>query len=129
MANVNNGSVGRYGSAVYTSAARTVTPDTQEFEVGTNRQSVVLAISTTAAGSSPSTVFKIEAIDRNTSLVVQTLSSAAVTGTGTATLTISPFIASVTNVSLLGPVYPVYRVTATHGNATSHTYTVSLLAT
>lgn len=127
MANVINGGVGRYGATVFASAARTVTQDTQEFEVGPGARSVVLVADTTAAGTSPSTVFKLEAIDRVSGKVYQTLSTAAVTGTGTVTLTISPWTTTVANTSLIGVVQPVYRVTATHGNATSHTYTVALI--
>lgn len=128
MANniVKSDGIGRLATTVYASAARTVTPDTQEFEIGAGWQSLTLIIDTTAA-SSPSTVFKTEWVDRVSGKVFSAYPSAAVTGTGTITLTINPQLTASGTTIYRDVVQPVVRVTATHGNANSHTYSVGLL--
>lgn len=119
--------VGRHGGTVFASAARTATPNTQEIEVGPRWTGLTLVIDTTAAGTSPSTVFKVEGVDRISGKTYGALSSAAVTGVGTVTLSVGPGLPVTANVSANQPVPPVVRVTATHGNSTTHTYSVALI--
>jgi len=126
--NINKaGSAGVYGTTVYASAARTATPDTQEFELGTGYTGLTLVIDTTAAGTSPSTVVKVEGVDRVSGKVYGTLSSAAITGTGTVTLSMGLSSTVAANASANQAVPPVVRITATHGNSTTHTYSVALI--
>lgn len=129
MANVihNQGSFNPHSVEVYASAARTTTPDTHEYEVGGTYESVTLVVKTTAAGTSPSTVFKLSAVDRVTGELFAELSTAAVTGTGTVTLRISPHLTASANAISKDVVHPILRVTSTHGNATSHTYQAGLI--
>jgi hypothetical protein len=121
---------GSYGTTVYASAARTATPDTVEVELGSGWDSLTLVVDTTAAGSSPSTVFKVEWVDRVSGKLFSAASmvTAAITGTGTVVMTINPFLTASGTAIYKDAVHPVARVTATHGNATSHTYTASLIA-
>lgn len=109
---------------VLASAARTATPDTQELEIPGGTQSMVLVINTTAAGSSPSTVVKVSGVDRTSGAIWDILASAAITGTGLVTLSIGPGVTVAANVGISQVVPPVIRVTATHGNATTHTYSI-----
>lgn len=111
---------------VFASAARTTTPDTEEFEIGPGWQSLTLVVNTTAA-SSPSTVFKVEAIDRATGQAFGSCPTAAITGTGVVTLRISPHLTAAGTTIYKDVVHPIVRVTATHGNGNSHTYTVGML--
>lgn len=129
MVNVINkrDAVGQYGTTVYASLARTATPDTQEFELGPGYLAGALVIDTTAAGVSPSTTFKVEGVDRASGKTYTVVQSAAVTGTGTVTLRFGLSFTAIANLTVNDAVPPVIRVTATHGNATSHTYTVGLL--
>lgn len=131
MANViyGPGSFAPAGATVFASAARTSTPDTSEFEIGSGWQSLTLLVKTTAAGSSPSTVFKAEWVDRVTGDVFPsaTYVTAAVTGTGTVTMRISPLLTASGTAIYKDAIHPVVRFTATHTGSTSHTYTASMV--
>jgi hypothetical protein len=121
---------GGYATEVYASAARTATPDTVEVELGAEWKSLTLVVDTTAAGSSPSTVFTVAWVDRVSGKTYSAASmvTAAITGTGTVVMTINPFLTASGTTIYKDAVQPIARVTATHGNATSHTYTASLIA-
>lgn len=123
MANVITGGVGR-SFAVFTSAARTATPDTQEFELpaGTSRGAFV--IDCTAVTATPSVVFLIEGVDRVSGKTWTLLQSAAITGTGTTVLRINDALTASANVIAKDALPSVIRVTATHGDADSITYSV-----
>jgi hypothetical protein len=123
MANNIRQAVGR-SHTVLASAARTTTPDTEELEIPGGTRSMVLVVDTTAAGSSPSTVVKVSGVDRASGKIWDILASAAITATGTVTLSIGPGLPVSANVSANAVVPPVIRITATHGNSTSHTYTI-----
>lgn len=120
----NNTSRAQRSHSVMASAARTATPDTEELEVPGGTKNMVLVVDTTAAGASPSTVVKVSGVDRTSGKIWDILASAAITATGTVTLSIGPGLAASANVSANAVVPPVIRVTATHGNGTSHTYSV-----
>jgi hypothetical protein len=117
----------RLGTTVYASAARTATPNSQEFEIGSGWMAATVVIDTTAAGVSPSTVVKVSGVDRLSGKVYDLLSSAAITATGTVSLAIGQSLTAAANVSANAAVPPVLRVTSTHGNGTSHTYSVALI--
>lgn len=111
--------------AVFTSAARTATPTPGYFENDGNARGVRIFVNTTAAGASPSTVFTIQVKDTKTGVFYDLLASAAVTGTGTLLLEVYPGFTNATNVRFNSHAGRGIRVTATHGNATSHTYSVT----
>ena len=99
-----------------------------EFGVGVDINVVEAVIITTAVGVTPSTVFSIQGWDPASSTWETLISSAAVIATGTTSIQVNPGSASVTNVSAQRVVRQKMRVLATHGNAVSHTYSVSLHA-
>jgi hypothetical protein len=111
---------------VYASAARTATPTAVTVGLGKFRGCVVI-IDTTAAGASPSTVPKIEGVASN-GAVYPLLTGAAITGTGQVALKVYPGITAATNVAVSDATPEQVKVTMTHGNATSHTYSVELVA-
>lgn len=113
---------------VVASAARTATPDTEEFTIGSDVDAIVLLINTSAAGASPSTVPKIEGVDRTSGAVWTLLTGAAITATGVVALTVGTGVTASANVAAGLPVPPVIRVTFTHGNGTSHTYSARLIS-
>lgn len=123
----NYGSFSVHGTEVFASAARTTTPDTEEFEIGAGWQSLTLVVKTTAAGASPSTVFKTEWVDRVTGELFGAASTAAITGTGTVTMRVSPHLTASGTTIYKDAIHPIVRVTATHGNGTSHTYSASMV--
>lgn len=124
MANDVNGTPSSRAFTVLASAARTATPNTQEYTLPGGARSFTLVIDTTAAGTSPSTVVKISGVDPTSGKIYDLLSSAAITGTGTVVMSIGSGLPASANVSANVAVPPVVRITATHGNSTSHTYSV-----
>lgn len=123
MANVITGGVGR-SFAVFTSAARTATPDTQEFELPAGTKFGVFVIDCTAVTSTPSVVFTISGVDRLSGKVYTVLASAAITGTGTTVLRVGPGLTAAGNLVANDVLPSVIRVTATHGDADSITYSM-----
>jgi len=117
---------GKKSTAVYASAARTATPTAVTVDVGRFRGCVVI-IDTTAAGTSPSTVPKIEGVNA-AGVVYPLLTGAAITGVGQVALKVYPGITAATNVAVSDVAPERVKVTMTHGNATSHTYSVELVA-
>lgn len=108
---------------VLASAARTVTNSTGIFRPPRDMRGIRIFIETTAASTS-STVFSIEVKDNLNSQWHALVSSAAVTATGRASLETGPGVAIIANVSTGRHVGSGVRVTATHGNANSHTYNI-----
>lgn len=117
---------GKKTTALYASAARTSTPTAVTVDLGRFSGCVVI-IDTTAAGTSPSTVPKIEGVASN-GAVYPLLTGAAITGTGQVALKVYPGITAATNVAASDAPPQAVKVTMTHGNSTSHTYSVELVA-
>ncbi len=108
---------------VYASAARTADPDTQELAVAGYR-GIHLVIDCTAVTSTPSVVFTILGVDRVSGKTYTILASAAITGTGTTVLRVGPGLTAATNLVANDVLPPVIRISATHGDSDSATYTV-----
>lgn len=111
--------------AVYTSAARTGTPDTMEFELPQGSTYGVFVIDTTAIGAAPSTTFTVSGVDRLSGKVYTIIASVAIVGVGTVVLRVGPGLTAAANLVVNDFLPPVIRITATHGNANSHTYSVA----
>lgn len=128
MANVINhpDALSVYGTTVYASAARTATPDTQEFELGGDTDEIVVVADLTAYTSTGSLTVKVEGVDRVSGKTWTLLSGTAFSGTGTQVLRVGPSLPVTANVSANDVVPPVIRITATHGNGVSLTYSVGL---
>lgn len=124
MANIIRQAVGRMHT-VYASAARTTTPDTEELELPGGISYGMFVLKSTAATATPSVTMLIEGVDRTTGATWTILQDAAVTdGSTTSTLEVGPEIATVANVSVARHLPPVIRITCTHADADSITYSV-----
>jgi hypothetical protein len=109
---------------LYASAARTATPTA--VNINTARvKALRLVIDVTAVTATPSVVVTIDAIDSLSGKFPNLLTSAAITATGTTILTIALGQTVAANVSASTPLGDNVRVTMTHGDADSITYTVS----
>lgn len=123
MANVISTVIGR-SHTVLASAARTATPDTQELELPGGAQYVTLILDATAVTATPSVVMKVEGVDRLSGKVWTLLEDAAVTSVSTSTLHLGPGLTAAANVTANVHVPPVVRITCTHADADSITYSV-----
>ena len=128
MANVITDSPGR-SFVVLPSAARTTTPDTQEFRSLGRAAGLVVVVNATAKTSSPSVVVTISGVDIFTGALWTVIASAAITNTGTTVLKVHPGITAATNVAVADVLPVAFRVTCTHGNTDSITYSVAAYLT
>lgn len=112
---------------VHASAARTATPDTKEFEIApaVTCSALYLVIDVTAVTATPSVTFTVSGVDRVSGKIFTVLASAAITATGTTVLHIGPGVTAAANVSEDQYLPPIFRVTATHADADSITYSVA----
>lgn len=126
MANVVTMLSGTTSAAVYASTARTATPDTAEYEfIGEAPRSLLFNFSVTA-GAALSLTFKVEGVDRASGTVFLLLAGAAETGVTAKQYSVGPGLPVSANVSANAVVPSVFRVTVTHGNGTSCTYSLSM---
>lgn len=115
-----------YQQVAYASAARTATPTAfTAFNRGGFNTLQVL-INTSAVTSTPSTTFAVDTWDSKAGVWLNLLTSAAVSATGQLVLQVGGAGANVSNVVDLRHPGRRVRVTPTHGNSNSHTYTVTL---
>lgn len=111
----------------YESAARTATPTPAVLQVDQSCTNAEVVIAVSAATSTPSTVFNIEAQDGAGAWYVL-LSSVAIVGVGTTRLLLGPDVAAAANVAAQAVLPDQIRCRPVHGNANSQTYTVQLRA-
>lgn len=108
---------------LFASAARTATVNgttqTNRFAKG-----IVFTVDSTAVGVTPSTVFTLQGQDPVSLKWYTILASAAVTTVATTTYTVFPGAPATANVSANFQLPRTWRLIATHGNATTHTYSV-----
>lgn len=111
---------------IYTSLARTATPtptvwnDTSHTRLGGH-----FVIRTSALAAAPSVVPSIEAQDPLSQQWYTILTGAAITATGLIVLRVYPGVAAVANLSSSDFLPSIWRLTMTHGNSDSITYTAS----
>ena len=110
---------------VYTSAARTATPTA--VTVNTRRASgLYLVVDVTAAAATPSVVATIDGFDSLSGKFFNLLTSAAFDQTiATRVLKIGRGLTAAANLAVLDFLPDQVRITMTHGDADSITYTVS----
>jgi hypothetical protein len=125
MANNIVGPAGQNFS-IYASAARTATPDTQEFELpaGTKYGNFILDV--TAVTATPALTFKVEGVDRVSGKVYSVLTAgSAVATVSTTVYKVGPGLTAAAG-SIANDFLPqVIRVTVTHGDTDSATYTLA----
>lgn len=127
MANVDNGQVGS-AFEVYASAARTTSPDSQQFDLPSGARCLVVTVDITAVTATPAVTFTIEGVDLVSGNTWTLLQSAALATTNTATtvrtLSVGPGITASANVAAAVPLPRTIRISASHGDADSATYSV-----
>lgn len=111
---------------LYSSAARTATPTA--VTVNTKRSDGLhLVLEVTASAATPSIVVTIDGIDQVSGAAYNLLTGAAVTGTSTNVLKIFPDAVAAANL-VAGDILPEQtRVTITHADGDSITYSASLM--
>lgn len=109
---------------VLASAARTATPDTQELELPGGTRFATLVLDVTAVTATPALTMKLEGVDRLSGKVWTIIEDAAVATVSTSLLHAGPGLTAAANVTANAMIPPVVRVTVTHGDADSATYSV-----
>jgi hypothetical protein len=111
---------------IYSSGARTATPDS--YELSNQRcRGLYLVISVTALTSTPSLVVKLQGVDTENEVAWDILTSPTITEIGTTVMQIGPGIERQGNTAVNGIVPPRFRISATHGDSDSITYSVVLM--
>lgn len=109
---------------LYASAARTTTPTAVTFDAGT-AASLHLVIDVTAATATPSVVPTIDAYDALSGKWYNMLTGLAITATGTTVLKVGRGIAAVANAAAADALPGHLRLTMTHADSDSITYTAA----
>jgi len=112
-------------STIYASAARTGTPTAVTKRVDRWRGCVV-TIDVTAISATPSVTPKIEGVT-SSGAVYAILTGAAITATGQTALKVYPGITAAANVAVSDVLPQTIKVTLTHGDTDSITYSVDLV--
>lgn len=111
---------------VLPSAARTTAPDTQEFQVdrrGFSPSGLILTIDATAITATPALTVTVSGVDRTSGKLYTILASTAIATAVTTVLKINAGVAAGATATL--EVLPsVFRVTCTHGDSDSITYSI-----
>lgn len=106
---------------LYSSAARTATPTA--VEINTRRfKSMVIVLDATAIVSTPSITIAIDRKDNASGKYINILTSAAIATVSTNTIRFGVGLPVTANVSANEPMPNVVRITVTHGNGNSITY-------
>jgi hypothetical protein len=109
---------------VMASAARTAT---SSVTMTTGCLGGVFIIDCTAITASPSVVFTIDGVDAASLKTYNILTSAAITGTGTTVLRIHPSLTTAANTVAKDVLPSALKITATHADADSITFSVGFL--
>lgn len=113
----------RITDTIYSSAARTATPDAPVLINKFNR-GVHVIIDVTAITDTPSVVFSIQGKDGVSENWYTLLTSVAIVGTGTTLLRVEPAVTDEANLVEGAQIPRVWRVQAVHADADSITYSV-----
>lgn len=113
----------------YESVARTATPDVANTNTSKSA-GIQYVIDVTAIAATPSVVPTISGVDPVSGSIYTLLTGAAITGTGTTVLQIHPSMVETANLKASALLPQLTRLTMTHADADSITYSVSaMLAT
>ncbi|MEE8289564.1 MAG: hypothetical protein V3R25_09145 [Nitrosomonadaceae bacterium] len=119
----------RKTQTIFTSSARIATTTSGIINMPEDAISSSFVINVTAITSTPSVVFSIQGEDTLSGAFYLLIDSAAITATGATNIHIGPSVATVANLGA-GKIIPDrFRVLATHGDADSITYTMSVIHT
>lgn len=109
---------------VYASAARTATPTAVNINTGRAKE-LRIVIDATAITATPSVVCTVDGADSTSGKFFNIITSAAIVAVGTTVLTVALGVTPAANVAVSAPLPQIIRVTMTHGDADSITYTVT----
>lgn len=109
---------------VYASAARTATP-TAVNVASKGRLRLHLVVVVTALSATPSVVPKIDGYDVLSNSYYNLLTGVAITATGTTVLKVGPGLSAVASAVAADFLPQTWRLTMTHANADSITYSVA----
>lgn len=117
---------GRHDFTPLPSAARTATPDSQEYElVGVDYRALHLIVDVTAVNLTPSITVTIAGVDPASGQTYTILAATAIATVSTTVLRIGPGLTAVANSTANDYLPPVFRVTVAHADADSITYSVA----
>lgn len=131
MANVLHSAtdLSQLGTTVYASAARTATPDTQEYELVGDVNEFILSVNVTNVTATGTLVVSVDGVDRVAGATFPLATTESISSNGEYTIQVGPSLPDETSnpaVSANKVVPKVIRVTATHGSSVSLTYSVEL---
>ncbi|MEU2790369.1 hypothetical protein [Streptomyces sp. NPDC007100] len=109
------------------SAARTLAPNFQEFEVagrGYGYRALYLVIDVTAITASPGITVTVTGVARLSSKTFTVFAPASLVTTGTVTLRAGPGLTPAMNLTMDDFLPPVFRVSMTHAVTDSTTYSI-----
>jgi hypothetical protein len=109
---------------IYASLARTATPTAVEFAVPRGTRALRVVLDATAVTATPAVTTTIDAFDSTSGKWINLLTSAAVATVTTNTYTIGAGITAAANVAASMALADRIRITCTHGDADSITYSV-----
>lgn len=124
MANVIHGGVDR-SFEVLPSSARTATPDTHEFELPAGVKYLTLVIDITAVTATPLVTVTVAGVDRISGKTWTVLASAVLGTVATTLLRVGPALTAAVNLVANDMVPSVIRITSSHGDADSATYSIA----
>jgi hypothetical protein len=113
---------------VLPSAARTAAPDSQEFEVtgrGYEYSGLVLVLDITAVTASPGITVTVAGVDQVSDKLFTVLASAPIATVSTTILRIGPGLTAAANLTANDYLPPTFRVTVTHADTDSATYSLA----
>ncbi len=111
---------------VYPSAARTATPTAVDIPLDVqNATALLLLIDVTAVGVTPTVVPTIDGIDTLSGKLFNLLTGAALTAVVTRALRVAPGLVVAANLAANDHLPDKVRITMTHGNGITITYSVS----
>jgi hypothetical protein len=111
---------------LFPALARTATPTASAWDDKSHtRLGGHIVIRTSAITAAPSVIPTVEAQDPLSQQWYTLLTGAAITATGLVVLRIYPGVASVANLSVPDFIPPIWRLSMTHGNSDSITYSAS----
>jgi hypothetical protein len=109
---------------IFAKAARTATSSAT---ISPESCSGLFFINVTAVSATPSVVFTIAGLDPVDSAEYTILASAAITGTGLTVLRVSPQLTAAANTIAKDMLPAALKITATHADADSITYSMSFI--
>lgn len=119
---------GQQWVALLPSAPRTATPNQQQVSAqSSDVDALVLIVDMTAVTATGTVTVTVEGIDPQTNMPYPILISAALGAVARTVLRVHPNLPPVANLTAQDIVPPIFRVTATHGNGVSMTYSITAL--